>query len=464
MCIQYVKLRQRNASGLKYSYVPCGKCADCRKKMAAAWSFRMNSEFHYLKSQGWNIAFCTLTYSEDNLPYIPEKCFKSGYKPIPCFSRSQVRSWIDNIRHYCKRHYRLVNGDNIRYFIASEYGSESHRPHYHAILAFPNRVSYQEMHEICSRYWTHGLLFPRDYRGDAANDCMSFEVVGDASKVLNYCSKYVCKDLAFMQEISDSTFYNYKEYSSDSDEYAYGKMYLDTVPFHLQSKSLGFEPFKLMTDEEKKNVYLNGKSFVGDGEIYNMPVYVKNKLCYDLYYIVTKSGQRLCRRKASAFFEKYRKVIFDRKAQWTMQYLKQSESVGYFTSRGLDTELATEFANRVRQLRIDAYSIFGDEAGVQLETSNYLGKMYLAYHNVSISNCFAIDLCEQWMRRYRTSEVNNVDIDKLKLYDSFKLNYFRQYWSFVDMANSYLGSIALAKREEAEAMLARIRDFYNNLT
>ena len=75
MCLQYIKLKTKNRQGLRYAYVPCGKCADCRKEQHKAWQFRLNSEFFDLKNKGWNVAFCTLTYDEDSLPKIPEVCF-----------------------------------------------------------------------------------------------------------------------------------------------------------------------------------------------------------------------------------------------------------------------------------------------------------------------------------------------------------------------------------------------------
>lgn len=460
MCLQYVKVKSKSAEGIKYSYVPCGKCADCRRRMQNAWMFRMNSEFLYLKNQGWNVAFCTLTYTDDELPHVPEECFKdpSQYRQIDCFSRSQVREWIDSIRHYCKRHYRMVKGDNIRYFIASEYGEESHRPHYHAILAWPNRCDYETMHSLCTYYWNHGLLFPRDYRGDG-NKCMSFEVIGDASKVLAYCSKYVCKDLAYLDETEGIEFYNHKDYEEGTDEYAYGKMYADTVPFHIQSKSLGFEPFKLMTDEEKLNCYINGKAFQGDGKTYELPVYIKNKLVFDPYYVKDEeTGKRLSLRKANAFFEKFKDAIFTKKAHYAGKYLLGCHNVQYWLDRGLDEDMSKQFVKGISYFYKQSVLL-----NPHLTSVYEHGAHYLAYNAVDFEHCYQFECVDQWMLRYRTDEDNAPLIEGVPLYDQNALSWLKQFWNAVDMAHTYVNIVCVSQREEDQRLADKIRDYFNNI-
>ena len=156
-----------------------------------------------MKEKGWNLGFITLTYSPDCLPTIPEECFKNAaeYREIPCFDQDSVRQWIKSIRQYCKYHYHMVNGDNIRYFITSEYGSNTHRPHYHAILAWPSDkgCDYEKMHALCDHYWSKGIVGPQHYLGD--KDCRSFEVQGDSSAVLSYVCKYVSKDIDYVEQL-----------------------------------------------------------------------------------------------------------------------------------------------------------------------------------------------------------------------------------------------------------------------
>ena len=462
MCTQYVKTRTKNSNGVKFCYVPCGKCADCRKKMQNAWMFRMNSEFLYLKKQGWNVAFCTLTYSEDNLPHVPEECFKdpTQYKEIACFSRTHIREWIDSIRHYCKRHYRMVKGNNIRYFIASEYGEESHRPHYHAIIAWPPICDYQTMHALCMHYWSHGMMFPQNYLGDVAHKCMSFEVVGDATKVLSYCSKYVCKDLAYLEETDGIEFYSFKDYEEGTDEYAYGKMYQDTLPCHIQSKSLGFEPFKLMTDEEKLKVYMDGHAFIGQNELHELPVYIKNKLVFDPYYIEDEeTGERLCRRQASAFFEKYREFIFAKKAKFAADRLVQVDRA-FLERSGIEPEVANKLNFSINYYKDQIVSLFGPEAMANI------GQYYLAYFGVQIDHRYNIPLVEQWMLRYRHPDdvASAYAVEQWPEADSYKLSYFDCFWNIINTAYTYIDCVHADEKIERERLLAKIQDFFNNIS
>ena len=90
---------------------------------------------------------------------------------------------------------------------------------------------------------------------------------------------------------------NVRDYEEMTDERAYSKMYRNCVPFHLQSQSLGMETFKSLDDDEKQTILLDGMSLVGDDHVYSVPVYVRNKICYDNYYVFDETGKRLCRRQ-----------------------------------------------------------------------------------------------------------------------------------------------------------------------
>lgn len=478
MCLQYVKLKTRNQTGIRYAYVPCGKCVDCRRKMQSAWQWRLNSEFHYLREQSWHVAFCTLTYDEAHLPHIPAVCYQDEIdRDVPCFSRSEVQDWIRAVRQYCKRKYHFVDGQKIRYFISSEYGETTHRPHYHAILAWPSTMSYQEMHEVCTNYWNGGTLYPRDYLGDAESNCKSFEITGDASKALNYVSKYVCKDLSFIEETSKLPLYrNHKDYIEGTDEYAYAKAYEDCVPFHLQSQSLGFTRVAQMTDDEKHDVYVNGLQFVGnDDGVQQIPLYIKNKLVYDNYYmyepqynslgepLLDEEGnprmKRLCRRKASAFFERYRREIFVEKAKFYQTYITGT-TAAYLKQCGVKEELADKMQASIDYLKERVYRYFSEE---DLQTDNMLGAMYLAYHRCRYDQCFDMDLCEQWMRRYRTPEIARMMSRGCELYPHIVLEALENYWLAIDYANSYVGICRQSERDADDRLSAQILDYFNNV-
>lgn len=461
MCTHYVKIKNSSPTGVRYAYVPCGKCADCRRKAQEAWKFRLYSEFLTLKSKGWRVGFITLTYDEESLPSIPAECFKDQfqYRVIHCFDRQAVRDWINNIRHYCKYHYHFTNGNNIRYFVTSEYGSISSRPHYHAILAWPPSCSYEEMHALCKHYWTKGLVGPKTPQGDRSN--LPFEVVGDASKALSYVCKYATKDIDYQDTVADLALYdNVKAYEEGTDERAYARMYRNCIPFHLQSVSLGMEAVKDMTEDERYRVLQDGMTFTCDGTVQKVPVYVKNKLVYDIYYIVDDDGKRLVRRKANSFFRAYRKEIFEAKAEYYEQRMSMM-SGNYLQQCGVAADtvaIATTCLNEYRRrLEVQYPEVVG--------THGMQGKLYLAYAKVASNACYDLPLEEQWFSRYLDPrEVAQLAEDcEWQFADGYMLSWFRQYWDMIDMCYGLVGAVHLQDRENQERLTKRILDFYNNV-
>lgn len=459
MCLKRVKIESATQAGIKYAYVPCGKCVDCRRKMAQAWSFRINSEFLNLKKRGWNVAFCTLTYRPEDLPTIPDMCFLHAdeVRSIPCFNRAQVRAWIDEVRQYCKYHFGFTKENRMRYFIATELGTLRHRPHMHAVLAWPNSVSYEKMHAICSEKWKYGFLFPRRPEGD--KHMLPFEVVGDASKCFTYVSKYVCKDLELEKLIGTTKFYSdVKNYEEGSPERTAFDAWRNCQSFHIQSQSLGFEAIKNLPDEEKMDVYQHGLVFSADkgAKPQQVPIYIKHKLIFDPYYVYDEDGKRLVRRRANEFFLKHAHEIFDAKAEFYQKYCCTAESESYYKNRGL-SELESKLISRtIRKLRENCDLYFPD-----LSIDNKMGKMYLAYHRVEWSYCYEIELCAQWMLRYYPDArlVPSIRTDSW----TYGISYLRNYWDAVDCANSLLGSFGAPEREEDEKRVSECLDFFKNL-
>jgi hypothetical protein len=94
--------------------VPCGTCAVCRRNRAAEWSVRLQHELHYHK----DASFITLTYNNEHLP-VNEWNLQTLYKP--------------DFQDFMKR-FRKDLGRKIKMFACGEYGEQTGRPHYHAII------------------------------------------------------------------------------------------------------------------------------------------------------------------------------------------------------------------------------------------------------------------------------------------------------------------------------------------
>lgn len=91
--------------------VPCGKCIACRISKRREWSLRM---LHELVDHVDSV-FITLTYDEDHVP--------ENYS----LKKTELQKFFKRLR-------KRLGKRKIRYFACGEYGDQTHRPHYHAII------------------------------------------------------------------------------------------------------------------------------------------------------------------------------------------------------------------------------------------------------------------------------------------------------------------------------------------
>lgn len=126
--------------------LPCGRCIGCRLEHAKEWALRCWHEHLMYEEEGLPSMFITLTYDQEHLP--PD-------------------GGLDH-RHFQKfiRAMRKKTGLKLRYFMCGEYGGQTLRPHYHAIIfgyrppdlklvnTRNNTRNYTS--EIMSELWPHG--------------------------------------------------------------------------------------------------------------------------------------------------------------------------------------------------------------------------------------------------------------------------------------------------------------------
>lgn len=115
--------------------VPCGKCIGCRLERSRQWAVRCMHE----ASMHRDNCFITLTYAPEHLP-------DNGTLVLKDF------------QDFMKR-LRFKFGPGIRFFHCGEYGGQTGRPHYHAVLFgfdFPDK----KLHTIRNGYpvWTSEIL------------------------------------------------------------------------------------------------------------------------------------------------------------------------------------------------------------------------------------------------------------------------------------------------------------------
>lgn len=173
-----------------YVVVPCRTCAACRSSYAVDLQNRIEDE---CKAHKFNIFF-TLTYdnwhmpmyyafpSEDGVYFrafrgnkplldshgeeLPELDFdlEESWFPEPQHNpfqpgfgfclKSDIQKFIKRLRIKIVRKYGNVSKSKIRYFIASEYGPVTFRPHYHGVLFCDDERIARDLPRLIRETWT----------------------------------------------------------------------------------------------------------------------------------------------------------------------------------------------------------------------------------------------------------------------------------------------------------------------
>lgn len=97
-------------------YVPCGKCTQCRIRRASEWALRATHELLYHQ----NSCFVRLSYDNEHLP-------------------ADLAVNKNTLQLYFKR--LRKRGFSIKYLACGEYGEQTGRAHYHAVIYGIGRLS-----------------------------------------------------------------------------------------------------------------------------------------------------------------------------------------------------------------------------------------------------------------------------------------------------------------------------------
>lgn len=281
-------------------FFPCGRCKACRHSFQSTWRNRL---LHHIQSKYITTVFITLTYSNDHLPLVhldPETMyvndvtytyFKRGLSgdsfvrdscigyfeerdPLFRHSFSRLKSsdiphWVlsrhnnsftydstpsfavclrKDVQDFVKRlRVRLSRADELRdfdtsftYFICSEYGPKTFRPHYHGLLFFNS----QKVAEFCDHEFVLDCWKKCDLSGYSSSERKCAQLVSSPEGSAKYISKYVTCNSVLPSFLSSSL----------------------TAPFHLQSKTvpIGSIPFDfdIALDKIHSGDILSHRSFI----------------------------------------------------------------------------------------------------------------------------------------------------------------------------------------------------------
>lgn len=309
MCLHKIKVNSYSEYGVKAGFVPCGKCMECRRNTAKQWSNRLDIEIDKnVTRKGWKLGFATMTYREEMLPKIPRMYFKltgQEYKKIYCFKYEDIKRFTDCLRNWLYRDYGLKDG--LKYFIVCEKGEKYHRPHYHALLMWEPRISYETMYMAIEDAWrgTQNVIRQNKLKRKRRDlgiiaPFKSFEVTNKQA-ISKYVSKYVCKDLSFEKEL---------EYLNKSQLSRKKRNKLRHFePFHKQSLRFG-----LLENEELVKAYEQGVTTTYNQKIENAPEYIKNKLLFRTYkYYDIKAHKERTAKIYSEYFWNNKETVYRKK-------------------------------------------------------------------------------------------------------------------------------------------------------
>ncbi len=458
MCVKsFFRIKSVSPAGVKYSFLPCGRCFDCRQNLKSQWIFRVRAELSSLTSKGWKIGFFTLTYNDEHLPTIPAELIKGEFRSIPCFKKSDVRLFVNSVRKWLQKKYKCLKDDKPRMMICSEFGELRKRPHYHGIICFPSRVDPVALHRQMKKIWysenpdvkgmddKFGYFGPFDFDGDVdENGKIGKPFICDSVKAsAMYACKYVCKDINFLESVSDVDFFKSRRFywdelrlekvvvDDDSEDCLSSSLFdrveacgqaltpheelilrhrsmtelppfrvsklSDYFPFHYQTRGMGKCFLDGKSDLQLLDLFKNGFLFEGDSEVSQLPVYLRNKIIFNPKYVFDeKTGKRLVQREATDFFRKYAQDIYDLKVRSAEERFKNLFDLKYWRDLGISDD---DF-NLVKKY-------------VPKESPEKFASLFVRFYGVPRSECYIMEDYLQWYRRYDYDYIDVTNVPKI---------------------------------------------------
>ena len=122
-----------------YISVPCGKCILCRNHRSQEWQCRAMAE----------------TVTSTNIPLFVTLTYE--HEPEDGVNKRDLQLFLKRLRKNLSANEENLN---LRYFAVSEYGSHTHRPHYHLILwNYPKfRLLSDVLHDL-EKAWQLGFVY-----------------------------------------------------------------------------------------------------------------------------------------------------------------------------------------------------------------------------------------------------------------------------------------------------------------
>lgn len=185
LCISPLSIPHPHGTNKKYRLtVPCGKCVACLTNRRNDWTIRLKEE----AKQHIRCSFVTFTLDDNKIEYVPNKIPLQG-----TLNKRDIQLYLKKLRHDVPK---------FKYYFVGEYGTNTNRPHYHALFFGLDKSNESQIIDN----WNRGLV----------------QILDINSQLISYICKYHV---------------NKTQYPSDCEP-----------PFLLMSKGLGAKYAQITND------------------------------------------------------------------------------------------------------------------------------------------------------------------------------------------------------------------------
>lgn len=273
----------------EYIDIPCGKCVGCLLKRSREWADRCMLEASYHEHN----SFITLTYDNEHIPEKREYISIDGEVLQSPFNSLQKKDFQD----FMKRFREKISPLKCRFFACGEYGSNTYRPHYHAIIFgydFPDK-QFLKNNFRGEKYYTSELLQSVWKNGISCVADVSWDT---CAYVARYCLK-----------------------KRDNNMNAFYDTFNVDPEFTLMSRKPGIA--RLYYDDNKSSIYESERIILSDekgSKIIRPPKYFDR-----LYDIDAPEQLEEIKAKRKAFVENKKRMELEKTDLDYLDYLKVKE-------------------------------------------------------------------------------------------------------------------------------------------
>jgi hypothetical protein len=176
--------------------LPCGQCIGCRIDRSRMWAVRCMHEAQWYEEKGKENLYITLTYNNENLPENANLNYPDFQKFMKRLKKLHQKELIYVPDPQDPELEILVNPeDQIRFYMCGEYGEETQRPHYHALIFGWHPGDLYRWRKNRSGQWLYRSPTLENLwtLGNSEVGAVAFE---SAAYVARYCMKKVTGQLA----------------------------------------------------------------------------------------------------------------------------------------------------------------------------------------------------------------------------------------------------------------------------